>query len=518
MRSQLLPYINSLGSSESVTEHLQGLLGTGSAAQALTQDVVRYRGFAAKPAAASAARDKAYPSLSNSGRSSPANATLVPPPMRPPGKVYKGKMAKVMRNMALEPPRPIADAGADLSQAFGSGGGKVYRKGDGFEDVEAAYGNAAGKNKGKGKAVEAAPPSIAMEERAAPAEQPRPQPEPRAAAPPKPEAPPREAITPTPEMLAIDAHIEELTLSSAQSTKRRRICFCNGRQHPPHPFLPVCPSCRIVLCTRLVPSPLNVAQGSCPSCGLQPVLSPSSAKHSALLVQLMATRDQLEEQERERIRLLRLERERNKELKKDAAARDEGLFPGLASKGPGPQPKAPAAKTHKVLSLNLAKHTVTEQRQRPKVKAKAKADDAAKPTAKTEEEEEDSMEVDFADEHDPGWSRVQAELGLAGDGSASQRISIKDRPWANWHLADPQLRSLDLKTSGKQADKDWIPATWSVWQRPYDPTEEPLQKGPVRQESAPAQDVKKAVPGAAQPNKAPSKRRGGKGKGKAQEG
>ena len=381
MKQQLLPYIQTLKSATQVTEHLRGLLGDDPKAKAVIEDVLLSTGLI--PAATP---------TNTAGRDGASNSTTGQ--MKKP----RGKGKKSVIGLAA-PRRVVLNGGPAqqasnfedpdaLNSAFGQGG-MIYRKDLGFDDLEAKYA-------GRARSKQQYPSSSTSQSSAAVTPN---APLSRAATPPTASEPPdakgkgkareeeavpaKEQLGPTPEILDIMQQIADLTAPSPsliasremKKTTRRRICFCAGRTHGPHPDVPLCPACHLIICSQTSPSPFNVAESSCPSCGLSPLLSAS--RRESLLAELLDKKGRLEDEQRERVRLLRLERERNRDLKQEEASK----FPDLAAiaspeavrranaqlaLGRGSQQTDAQQRTHKVFSLNMKTHKITEQRAKAK--------------------------------------------------------------------------------------------------------------------------------------------------------
>ena len=221
-------------------------------------------------------------------------------------------------------------------------------------------------------------------------------------------------LAPTPEMLAIDQVIDELTNHStgaqgnSGSVKHKR-CFCRGKSfnlrivasygackltfasffqgriHAVAPNVPLCLSCGLVICSALYPTPLSPLS-SCPSCASSPLLSATA--RSDLMSRLSSEREALAEQQRIQAQLIREERARNREKKAEGATMFPELGSNAGTSSSTPSQSSPAfgkhgsmakakgiaqdaQRTAKVLSLNMKTHKVTVAK--PKAKAKPAA-------------------------------------------------------------------------------------------------------------------------------------------------
>ncbi|GAA5882348.1 hypothetical protein JCM1840_005429 [Sporobolomyces johnsonii] len=323
---QILPHLGSIQSANEIRNYLQTLLAPGAASQSFIQQYLQLR-FPSAPAPTPASSSRpasrsggtwgkplAPPSTSSSRAASPA----------PQGKHHPSDQEKQL-----------------LEKAFAGAGGRVYIKKD--EDYGGWGGGTAGKKGGKGSAAvggssrgasvgtgaptPAAAPTMSSGLSAAPVAS-RP-------AIPSPSGPPPASTTATargkgkgkdaePELeLSEQAAKELLEIDRAlkgfepvRPGKEPRRCFCQARQHPLSRFVPLCPTCSLVLCT------LNRPSAPCPSCSHHPLLSPTlTASHIATL---QATRDDLISRERSRV-----QREKAQEERERAAIR----FPDLAAAG-----------------------------------------------------------------------------------------------------------------------------------------------------------------------------------------
>ncbi|CAO1637079.1 unnamed protein product [Parajaminaea phylloscopi] len=140
------------------------------------------------------------------------------------------------------------------------------------------------------------------------------------------------------EMKTLDAEIIELTTTtgdgtSVQSGDRRktqigRTCFCQGRKHPLFTRRPICFNCGFLQCSLNVPSPF-VPDATCGSC--DKALLPASER-SSLLATMVAEREEAERRAQMQAEQVRRERERVRaERAKDGSgASTVDVFPELA--------------------------------------------------------------------------------------------------------------------------------------------------------------------------------------------
>ncbi|KAL9937398.1 hypothetical protein V8E36_003807 [Tilletia maclaganii] len=146
-----------------------------------------------------------------------------------------------------------------------------------------------------------------------------------------------EQIVPTAAMVELDSLLSDLTApedSQATAPAELVVCFCHGRVHPLHPYQPLCPACALPLCTSLLPSPLH-SLSRCPSCAQSPILPQSSPARSQLISSLRTQRAALEVEERQRIELVRRERQLRREDARDKATAAANAFPALAGQSGG---------------------------------------------------------------------------------------------------------------------------------------------------------------------------------------
>ncbi|EPQ32006.1 uncharacterized protein PFL1_00204 [Pseudozyma flocculosa PF-1] len=396
--SQVLPFLDSFDDRQALRSHLEGLLGTGDA---------KSKTFI------SSFTDSRFPAPAPSPTPAPKQAETRPPtsfPGKPAGKGKKSLGARAGIGKPL-PPRQIDNHDQrmeELSAAFG-GMGTVYMKKREDDLDMLGY-----KGKGKGTGSKGASPArTPVSEAQTPSKPATPEPPSlsssmrqavkEATAPPK-QSPsqssttgaqsqgstlkppkPIESHPPTAEMLAIDAVIQELTSddgvgSTSRDKIRHKRCFCQGREHSLAPNVPICYSCGLVICSALFPSPLSPLSG-CPSCAASPLLS--SSARGDLIAKLAAEREELVEQQRIHIEMMREQKKLNKEKRKE----EQSMFPQLGEASlSAPSPShipaigkhggmaraktlaQDAQRTAKVLSLNMKTHKLTVPK-KPKVKA-----------------------------------------------------------------------------------------------------------------------------------------------------
>ncbi|PWY97270.1 hypothetical protein BCV70DRAFT_202987 [Testicularia cyperi] len=371
INSQIIPFLSSFGDEVSLRSHLEGLVGTDTAAsKAFVRDYVRSRfpqTFPEPPAAS--------PSLSASASTfRPSSSSSASGNTKRKGKKTLTERAGI--GQAL-PARKIESGGGpdqmeQLSAAFG-GMGTVYMK-NRVEEEQFFAGTGKGRKAKHSAPVSRAdtpetpadPPSRSSLDKmeaatAATAES--------SAAKSEPSPPP------TAEMTAIDAVIQELTTaapaststsSSSSSSVRRKMCFCQGRQHAPAPHAPLCFKCGLVVCSANQPSTLS-PDSACPSCGTSPLLSPSA--RADLVSRLSAERQILFEQQLIQIQLQREQKRLNKSNARSEREQQEGIFPKL-----GDQPASAPAQSKPQHVQTVGKHGALQ-------KAKAIASDAQR-TAK----------------------------------------------------------------------------------------------------------------------------------------
>lgn len=213
---------------------------------------------------------------------------------------------------------------------------------------------------------------------------------------------------PTEEFLSLEGSLAEVRAPhpppsfGSQGRVERTICMCNGHVHAPCPWIPLCSSCHLVLCTALVPAPY-APYAQCPSCGAPP-LQPDSEdrdgghaevhhrkelyikimmRYESLAQELVETEER-EERAKEVQRQLLAERQRADaariaEQRGQAISRAEldRLFPTLlpstslgttTSKTVTPS-EAVEHKTHRVLRLNTTTHKISSQRKAPRARS-----------------------------------------------------------------------------------------------------------------------------------------------------
>ncbi|KAI3479389.1 hypothetical protein L1887_58594 [Cichorium endivia] len=460
VRTQILPFLDSFDAEPALRSHLQGLVGDDSPlARSFVRDFARSR----------------FPQQASSGSSTP---TLPAPSSSASSGAPRKRGKKTLAERAglgqtLEP-RKVQDVGlneeeqmAKLAEAFG-GMGTVYRKKNDDEDFFAGTGKGKKRGQPASKAdsahepgpatrpdtsasavIDATPPNEAMHTATAVDE------ETSAAVHRSQPAPP-----PTAAMAAIDAVVEELTLSppslpgAGSDEVVRKMCFCQGRKHAPAPHAPLCYACGLVLCSAILPSPLSPAS-RCPSCAASPLLS--EVARSDLVAKLTAEREVLFEQQQLQIALQREQKKLNKTAARSAREQEAALFPKL-----GDQPVAAASassaapvigkhgslqkaraiageaeRTAKVLSLDMKTHKLKTHTKLAKPKAAAAAETKVVET-KVEEEQDPFVGMDGAplvrNEKDDGMHAPPRRRRVSSNG-VGRRI-----PPRAWVLAGESVR------------------------------------------------------------------------------
>lgn len=197
--------------------------------------------------------------------------------------------------------------------------------------------------------------------------------------------------------------------------------------HPPHPQVPQCTSCGLILCALLAPSPL-LPSAHCPSCAAV-LLQPGA--RAALLDSIAATRAELEEQQRAAALRLRAERQAAKEARARGESTRVELFPELVPQqqqqaGRAREQQMESQRKARVLTLDAKTHKLRAPK--PKKKTAKPAAAAAEPqvaraaaapanvpaAAQEESEEEDQEDYDaqglgiVPDPDDDGFAMHQA--------------------------------------------------------------------------------------------------------------
>lgn len=129
------------------------------------------------------------------------------------------------------------------------------------------------------------------------------------------------------------SHLDELTECPSNPFFPSHNSFKPGRLHPLQAYIPICSHCGLLLCSTLVPSPLN-STTSCPSCHTTPILSSNS--RSNLLSKLFSQRETLEVEQRVKIievreqrKLEKLQQSQDWNHPKNNNGNLESLFPQL---------------------------------------------------------------------------------------------------------------------------------------------------------------------------------------------
>ncbi|KPV73038.1 uncharacterized protein RHOBADRAFT_55278 [Rhodotorula graminis WP1] len=245
-KEQLLPHLESLQSQSEVRNYLDSLLAPGPAAQSFIASYLAYR-FPSAPAASTTA---AAASGTSSWASTPAGSRAPSPFGTTSGARPHGKA----RNDS-----PAGGRAPSVPRAAVAGGVQVRVAPAPAPRAQPA-GAQGGKGKGKGKGKEEAEPELELSEEAV-----------------------KELLEIGRELKAFDARAAE---------KAKRSCFCQARQHPLSPYIPLCPSCALVLCT------LNSPALRCPSCLHFPLLS--SATTASHIAALQSRREDLIAREKRR--------------------------------------------------------------------------------------------------------------------------------------------------------------------------------------------------------------------------
>ncbi|GAA5839711.1 hypothetical protein JCM9279_005146 [Rhodotorula babjevae] len=245
-KEQLLPHLDSLQSQSEVRNYLDSLLALGPAAQSFISSYLAYR-FPSAPAA-SATSATAAASGTSSWASTPASSRAPSPFGAPSGaRPYnKPRNDGAAAGRAPSVPRAPVAGGVQVRVAP--------------PPAPRALSSGAQGGKGKGKGKEEPEPELELSEEAV-----------------------KELLEIGRELKAFDARAAE---------KAKRSCFCQARQHPLSPYIPLCPSCALVLCT------LNSPALRCPSCSHFPLLS--SATTASHIAALQSRREDLVAREKRR--------------------------------------------------------------------------------------------------------------------------------------------------------------------------------------------------------------------------
>ncbi|BGP52045.1 hypothetical protein JCM10450v2_008016 [Rhodotorula kratochvilovae] len=295
-REQLLPHLDSLSSVSAVRNYLDSLLAPGPAAQSFVAAYTAHR----FPAAPSAAGGSSSWGASAAPSSAPGHSRAHSP--------AQGRASTLERALASAPHGARAYV-KEREDAGGWGGGA--RTG--------AKGKSAASSR-EGSKARAAPPvagGVQVRQVSAPARQ-REQEAPlqgKGGAKGKGKEQPQEpelelSEEAAAELLALDRALKAFDAREAE--KKKRSCFCQARQHPLSPYIPLCPSCALVLCT------LNSPALRCPSCAHFPLLS--SAATASHIATLQSSREEL---------LLREKRRATAAKEQDARERAAIRFPSL---------------------------------------------------------------------------------------------------------------------------------------------------------------------------------------------
>ncbi|GAA5844107.1 hypothetical protein JCM11251_001822 [Rhodosporidiobolus azoricus] len=311
--TQLLPHLNSLPSQVEVRTYLDSLLAPGPAAQSFTQSYIAQR-FPTAPA----------PSSSTGQQHS--------------GRRWGASPSASANNSRSASPLPPHQNKADLEKAFAGAGGRVYVKER--DDDAGGWGGTTSSKKGSAATSRASSTNRSIATSAL-----------MALAPPIPVFDPAPTPSPAPgsissrassaqggkgkgkqqedgglelseeavrELGEIEKALKGFQPNSGKAKGREKRCFCQARQHPLSPYVPLCPSCALVICT------LNAPSLPCPSCSHSPLLS--SALSASYIATLQTQREYLLERERARVK-----REKDQAERERAAIR----FPELGAEYQG---------------------------------------------------------------------------------------------------------------------------------------------------------------------------------------
>ncbi|GAA5894768.1 hypothetical protein JCM8208_006066 [Rhodotorula glutinis] len=237
-KEQLLPHLDSLQSQSEVRNYLDSLLAPGPAAQSFIASYLSYR-FPSAAAASTTPSSAVAASGTSSWASTPASSRAPSP-------------FGAARNVGSAAARPPSVSRGPVA------GGVQVRVAPAPAPRALSSGAQGGKGKGKGK--EEPEPELELSEEAV-----------------------KELFEIGRELKAFDARAAE---------KAKRSCFCQARQHPLSPYIPLCPSCALVLCT------LNSPALRCPSCSHFPLLS--SATTASHIAALQSRREDLVAREKRR--------------------------------------------------------------------------------------------------------------------------------------------------------------------------------------------------------------------------
>ncbi|KAH7911085.1 hypothetical protein BJ138DRAFT_1151530 [Hygrophoropsis aurantiaca] len=164
--------------------------------------------------------------------------------------------------------------------------------------------------------------------------------------------------------------LESLAEGIGESTGRDRDpkggCFCQAREHDLSPYVPLCHTCGLILCT------INLPFYACPHCSSMILSANNRPSLMTMLEEEMST--QISREEEARAQAI------------EAARNAAGAFPVLPGQQPSANPKGlslpPPPQTHKVLSLNaktkkytLSSYTNTPSPSRPASRAESEDDE-----------------------------------------------------------------------------------------------------------------------------------------------
>ncbi|GAA5912319.1 C2HC5-type zinc finger protein [Sporobolomyces salmoneus] len=278
---QILPHLSTITSAQEIKNYLLTLLAPGKASQEFIASYLSLRFPSNSSSQSTQATSKpssrwATPSQSRSASPLPPTST---------SRIYQEEKRKEV-----------------LQKAFNGGNGKIYRKNEG--DDAAGWGGKSSSNSrtsstaGSSRVPTSQSASIPVQTKSTPSSS--------------------TSTTTTkgkskqiagidivefsPSALSqlheIDRSLKSFTSSKSKSSSS---CFCSARQHPLSPFVPLCPSCSLVLCS------LNSPISPCPSCSHSPLLPTSLT--STYSSDLTHQRESLISREKERFERKKREEE-----------------------------------------------------------------------------------------------------------------------------------------------------------------------------------------------------------------
>ncbi|KAE8228736.1 hypothetical protein CF326_g6323 [Tilletia indica] len=312
IQTQLIPFLSTFTTSDSLRVHLVDLLGSSQAARTFISDYVVQRFPRSKPPPPPAPTPaQVIPQASGSGS----------------GSGRQGKTKLTAKQRLLQPAKAKRIV-KDTPEALFGPVGTVYHKEanfvlDGYRAASTSA-SASASASASGTTTPALVEHGTMSRQGSASNKTAHENQPAGTRDDLP-APELEIIAPTPAMKDIDALLAELVVPEDDSTPSELvICFCQGRVHPLHPHQPLCPTCALPICTSLHPSPLHPLS-RCPSCARSPILPPNSPTRTTLISTLQSRRLALELEERERIERVRRERR----VRDDGIRERVNAFPAL---------------------------------------------------------------------------------------------------------------------------------------------------------------------------------------------